>query len=208
MDMVKTNSSDSSRIHIKPTKLCKKVLLFFLLAVVPSICFAEYFSFNASYEVCFTPGDDCANKIIREISQAKGQVLVQAYSFTSRPIANELIKAKRKGIDVRIILDKSQLKTPYSLVKLFKNNKVVLTIDHLPAIAHNKVIIIDKSVVIGGSYNYSQSAEKSNAENVIIIKDAGLAKKYIENWHARERKSVAVGRSRIRIPKVIGIRRD
>jgi phosphatidylserine/phosphatidylglycerophosphate/cardiolipin synthase-like enzyme len=55
-------------------------------------------------------------------------------------------------------------------------------IDDKHAIAHNKIMIIDKATVITGSFNFTKAAEEKNAENVLIIKDKPLAKVYIENW--------------------------
>lgn len=156
--------------------------------VVPASCFAENFLPNASYDVCFTPGDDCANKIIKVITQAKKEVLVQAYVFTDMPIARALIKAKSNGVNVRVILDRSQIKKRRGLVSFLTNNKINLTaVDYRPSIAHNKVMIIDGTIVITGSYNYSNGA-RNNAENIIIIKDSNLAKKYIKNWYVCEQK--------------------
>ncbi|MBU0744251.1 MAG: phospholipase D family protein [Gammaproteobacteria bacterium] len=167
-------------------------IIIFLLFIASPLCFAEKFLRDSSYEVCFTPGSDCASKIIQTIEMARKQILVQAYSFTDISIANAIVSAKRKGIDVRIILDKSQLKGKYNLIHFLSKNKIKPIIDWRPAIAHNKVIIIDGLIVIGGSYNYTHSASKRNAENAIIIKDAGLAKEYVNNWHMREQKSVAI----------------
>ncbi|MEO5334055.1 MAG: phospholipase D-like domain-containing protein [Magnetococcus sp. YQC-5] len=58
-------------------------------------------------EVCFTPGSDCTSVIVKAIREAKTAIRVQAYSFTSAPIAKGLIDAKRRKIDVKVILDKS-----------------------------------------------------------------------------------------------------
>jgi phosphatidylserine/phosphatidylglycerophosphate/cardiolipin synthase-like enzyme len=66
-------------------------------------------------------------------------------------------------------------------------------IDHRHAIAHSKVMIIDAETVITGSFNFTKAAEERNSENLLIIRDHGLAKKYIGNFleharHAREYK--------------------
>jgi phospholipase D len=177
---------------IRHENIYKKIIIIFC-ALVPVICFAEGFSPSASYEVCFTPGGNCANKIIETISQARKQVLVQAYAFTDQAIAQALVKVKKKGVEVRILLDKSQTKQngSRSLIRYFKSNKIKPTIDFIPdGIAHNKIMIIDGCTVIGGSYNYTHNAARRNAENIIIIHDPALAKKYLQNWHNRERKTL------------------
>jgi phosphatidylserine/phosphatidylglycerophosphate/cardiolipin synthase-like enzyme len=60
---------------------------------------------------------------------------------------------------------------------------VATYIDSKRTIAHNKIIIIDKEIVITGSFNFTKAAEEKNAENLLIIKSADLAKAYIENWN-------------------------
>ena len=67
-----------------------------------------------------------------------------------------------------------------------------MRIDYIPTIAHNKVIIIDNKTVITGSFNFTRSAQKYNAENVLIIHDPKLAEKYTANWYKRASQSTTV----------------
>lgn len=151
---------------------------------------AGTFSQNTQYEVCFTPGNDCTMLIVNEINKSKKSIHVQAYSFTSAPIAKALSIAKKRGVDVSVILDKGQFKNnKYSSSKYFINQRVPLWIDYQPAIAHNKIIIVDDSTVITGSFNFTKAAQEKNAENVLIIHDAELANLYLDNWNKRARKS-------------------
>lgn len=59
-------------------------------------------------QICFTPGQDCTAMLIDQINAAQKEIAVQAYSFTSYPIAKALVQAARRGVDVEVILDKSQ----------------------------------------------------------------------------------------------------
>lgn len=142
--------------------------------------------YNTPYQVCFTPGSDCTANIIDTIANAQHSILVQAYSFTSAPIAKAIMDAKKRGIDIRVILDKSQVKARYSSAKLLENAGISTWIDSRVAIAHNKVMIIDDRVVITGSFNFTKAAQYKNAENSLIIYDANLAKLYTNNWLSRE----------------------
>ena len=144
---------------------------------------------NSPYEVCFTPGEDCTSIIVNAIDQAKKTLLVQAYSFTSAPIAKAVVDAKQRGVFVEVILDKSQFSQKYSSSKFLINHKVPVWNDDTVAIAHNKVMIIDNMKVITGSFNFTKAAENRNAENVLIVSDKNLAKQYTENWETRKQKS-------------------
>jgi len=153
------------------------------------IAVTSRFEADANYTVCFVPGEDCEGVIVAEINQARSVVLVQAYSFTSMPIAKALVSAKQRGVSVQVILDKSQRSERYSGATFLANAGIRTLIDEQPSIAHSKVIIIDGVSVITGSFNFTRSAQQYNAENLIVIRDGSLAQHYTENWVTRERLS-------------------
>jgi phosphatidylserine/phosphatidylglycerophosphate/cardiolipin synthase-like enzyme len=164
-------------------------LLPLLIFTVP--VFAANFSPNATYQTCFIPNSPfqqkCTDLIANQIEQAKSEILVQAYSFTSAPIIRALIAAHKRGVDVKLILDKSDFRGRYQkIIAILNQAGLPIWKDYKPAIAHNKVIIIDKHIVVVGSFNFTTSAQVRNAENVNIIDDAGFAKNYIEYWYSRQ----------------------
>ncbi|MGE0093756.1 MAG: phospholipase D family protein [Alphaproteobacteria bacterium] len=159
-------------------------VLFAILLACATTAFAN------DSEVCFTPGEDCTGIIVAVIGNAQQQILVQAYSFTSAPIAQALVAAQNRGVDVKAILDKSQRTERYSSARFLVNAGISTWIDDKVAIAHNKVMIVDDTIVITGSFNFTKSAQDRNAENLLVLHDAGLASKYKENWEARRDKSV------------------
>lgn len=163
-------------------RLILPVLIFFLLApaVLPA---AEVVLRNVPVQVCFSPHGDCTRAIVKEIAAARSEVLVQAYSFTSAPIAKALLDAHKRGIKVTAILDKSQRKEKYTSATFLSNAGVPVLIDAAHAIAHNKIIIIDRETVVTGSFNFTKAAEEKNAENLLVIKSRELAARYIANWN-------------------------
>ena len=132
--------------------------------------------------VYFSPKGGCTQAIVEEIRNAKQFILVQAYSFTSAPIAGALVEASRSGVRVEAVLDKSNKTANYSEATFLKNANVPTWIDGKHAIAHNKIIIIDGNTVITGSFNFTKAGEESNAENLLIIQSAELAARYIANF--------------------------
>ena len=119
----------------------------------------------------FSPSGGCTEAIVNEIRQAQQLILVQAYSFTSAPIANALVEAHNRGVAIYVVLDKSQKSEQYSSADFVSHAGIPTLIDSAHAIAHNKVILIDRQTIITGSFNFSASAEKSNAENLLIIRN-------------------------------------
>lgn len=151
----------------------------------------HYSNGSARINVCFTPGGNCTDLIIREIKKAKSSIRIQVYSFTSRPIAEAIIEMAKKGIKVKLLGDKSLLKTPHSVLPLFRENRIPVQIDRVPGIAHNKVVIIDNSTIITGSFNFTNAAEERNSENVLLIHDSEMAKHYLKNWEKRTKNHVS-----------------
>jgi phosphatidylserine/phosphatidylglycerophosphate/cardiolipin synthase-like enzyme len=135
-------------------------------------------------EVFFSPKGGCTEAVVKELNAAKETVLVQAYSFTSTPIAKALLAAHKRGVKVQVILDKSQKTEKYSDADFLVNVGIPVQIDAKHAIAHNKVIVIDGATVITGSFNFTKAAEEHNAENLLVIRSPELAAKYAANWKA------------------------
>jgi phosphatidylserine/phosphatidylglycerophosphate/cardiolipin synthase-like enzyme len=133
-------------------------------------------------EIYFSPRGGCTDAVVREIANAQSSILVQAYSFTSAPIAKALVDAKARGVEVVVILDESQRSEKYSSADFLLHAGITTLIDDRHAIAHNKVIILDQRVVITGSFNFTKAAEESNAENLLVIRDPGIAEIYARNW--------------------------
>ena len=136
----------------------------------------------AQIRVYFTPGNRVEMAIAEVIAAARQRILVQAYSFTNPLIVQALAEAKSRGVDVIVLLDKSNRNQKYSAADFTSHSGIETLIDDKHAIAHNKVMIIDDQIVITGSYNFTRAAEKSNAENLVIIESVTIAEKYLRNW--------------------------
>lgn len=147
-------------------------------------------TYTVSTQVYFSPDGGAQDAIVRELNNAKKSVFVQAYSFTNKPIAKALVDAHKRGVDVYIILDKSNLSAKYSAADFTDHSGVPTYIDDKHAIAHNKVMIIDKETVITGSYNFTKGAEYNNAENLLVIHSPALADVYLANWTVHQKHSV------------------
>ncbi len=133
-------------------------------------------------QIFFSPRGGCTEAVVNAITQAKSEILVQAYSFTSAPVAKALVNAHKRGVHVQIILDRSQRKERYCSADFTSHAGIPTYMDAAHAIAHNKIMAIDKAVVITGSFNFTRAAEEKNAENLLVIRSKEIAKSYIDNW--------------------------
>ncbi len=131
----------------------------------------------------FSPKGGCQDAIVREIGKARREILVMAYSFTADPLTFALVEAKKRGVHVEILLDKSNEIERYSDLRIFLEHGLDPKIDHDHAIAHNKIMVIDRGTVVTGSYNFTNQAEHENAENLLVIKGhPELTKWYCDNF--------------------------
>jgi phosphatidylserine/phosphatidylglycerophosphate/cardiolipin synthase-like enzyme len=142
-------------------------------------------------QVFFSPKGGCTDAVVENLNKAKSTVLVQAYSFTSAPIAKALVDASKRGVKIEVILDKSNRTGKYSAADFVAHAHIPTFIDARHAIAHNKIIIIDTDTVLTGSFNFTKAAEENNAENLLVIHDPALAAKYTANWKAHLKHSDA-----------------
>lgn len=147
----------------------------------------KFFVPPAETEVFFSPKGGCQDAIVRELKRARKEILVQAYSFTADPITFGLVEAKKRGVHVEILLDKSNEEDAHSDLHILTDNQVPLLIDSKHAIAHNKIMVIDRKVVVTGSFNFTNQAEHENAENLLILSHHhDLVTHYLENYQAHK----------------------
>lgn len=164
------------------------------LAIPCLILFAVSFLCLSAYATGLTinapiPDGGVAQAVIREINDAKTEILAQALSFTSAPIVKALVDAHKRGVKVEAILDKSDPKDACTSATFLANAKAATYIDTNHSIAHNRMMIIDKTTVITGSFNFTGKGQENNKYNLQIIRSKDLAKPYLDNWSAHREHS-------------------
>lgn len=138
---------------------------------------------SGQIEVAFSPQAGATELVIKAISTAKKSVLVAAYSFTSKPIAQALIAAHKRGVQVLVVVDKSQKTERYTSASFLANMGIPTRVDSQHKIMHDKFMVVDSEHVETGSFNYTSSAERWNAENTLVIwNNPQLAGIYTANW--------------------------
>ena len=131
-----------------------------LLLQMPLAAHAERFQAIGTADVFFSPRGGATAAVVSEIGAAKSEILVQAYSFTSAPIAKALVDANKRGVKVVAVLDKSQRREKYTAADFLAHAGIPTYIYAVHAIAHNKIIIIDRSTMLTGSFNFTKAAHR------------------------------------------------
>lgn len=169
----------------------KLMSLFIILFLFASTSFAEVITINSKVAVFFSPNGGATDAIVQVINAAKTRIYVQAYVLSSQPIIDALIEAKKRNIDVQVILDKGHNSDHYSkYTNMLNDIGIPCYIDEKPHIAHSKIMIIDDNYLVTGSFNFTKSAEQSNAENMLIFNSPELVLIYLNNFKDRLSKSI------------------
>lgn len=160
----------------------------FAFALGGVACAGEILPARGSVEIEFTPGGRPEATLIALIDGARRSVRVQAYAFTSRPIAAALIAARRRGVSVEVLADaRMNRRARGNVVPDLLAGGIPVAFETRYAAAHNKVLIADADgpgcALATGSYNFTQAAKTRNAENLLVVRDhCALAQRYLDNW--------------------------
>ena len=147
-------------------------------------------------EVAFSPNEGSEALVNKVIDSAKSELRILSYSFTSARITEALIRARKRGVDVRLVADEKNNtdedrsgKARAALSALRNAGADVRVISAYP-IHHDKVIVADRETVELGSFNYSESAARRNSENVLVTwRNAKLAEVYLQHFERNYRQS-------------------
>ena len=152
---------------------------------------------SLSIQVFFSPNGGAREAILEEIEKAEKEINIAMYIFTDRELSNSLASAKERGVKIKVLLDgKSAEEISYSKHYFLSEKGVNVRLDKThksygnkyEGIMHNKFAIIDNSILITGSFNWTHSAEELNDENLLIIKNekkliAKFQDKFDELWN-------------------------
>jgi len=145
---------------------------------------------SATIETCFAPENDCAAFAVQAIDHARREILVGAYGLTTGSgIVEALVRAYQRGVEVKLIADKTTPCGHSSGIDLLANAGVPVWIDHSARIAHAKTMVIDGTLTLNGSYNWTRLAA-ANSEDLNLVASPAVAEAYAA--HSRGRQAVSL----------------
>lgn len=148
------------------------------LLIVLFLCTNVY----ADTESCFSPKEDCAQKLISFINSAEKTLDIAIFSITHSEITNAIIAAKERGVVLRMVVDKAQAAGVKSKTKELTAARIPLKIGRASGTMHDKYSIVDGVILQTGSFNYSTSAVSKNTENQIYLTDKDAIQRYQDNF--------------------------
>ena len=138
--------------------------------------------FAEPIKVLFSPNGGCQEEVVQGISQAQKTIDIAMYNLTTREISQELIKAKERGVQIRVFLDKGEGNGKYSKGRYLMDKGIDVRFYAGIGLMHNKFAVIDNRILITGSFNWTASAERENQENLLIITDENTVKQYAQKF--------------------------
>jgi phosphatidylserine/phosphatidylglycerophosphate/cardiolipin synthase-like enzyme len=133
-------------------------------------------------QVLFSAEDHAVSNLIALVNDAKVSVRFLAFSFTDYPLAQAMIDRAKAGVDVKGVFETFGSSGTRSELRTFWCAGVPARQDGNGSFLHDKIIIIDNSIVVTGSLNYSSNADESNEENVVILDNAEIAALYLQEF--------------------------
>ena len=143
---------------------------------------------NSEIKLFFSPNSRIVDDgIIPELKQAKKNIYISMFLITNKDIVNELIAAKKRGVDVKLIIEANHAKQQYTMHNQLRKEHIPVKVENWAVKMHAKTAVIDDNTIISGSANWTNSAFKYNDENLSIYKNVPneaqyLKKEFLLSW--------------------------
>ncbi len=148
---------------------------------------------SMTIESAFSPDDGAEALVLKVINSSVSTIRLAAYSFNSPHVVEALLNAKKRGVDVEVIVDdrRNKRKNSIAALNLLVSAGIPTRTISVYAMHHDKYIVADGASVQNGSFNYSKNAATSNSENVIVLwNNPELAKAFLRHWESRWSKGI------------------
>ena len=133
-------------------------------------------------QYCFSPGGNCDQVLVSWINKANVSVHVLIYEFTLSDVSQALIAAQKRGVDVKVVMEREDVNDTSSQFYYLKNSGINIRWDTNSALMHNKVTIVDGHIILTGSFNYTVSASNANNENLVVIDSSSWGAAYEKDF--------------------------
>lgn len=135
-------------------------------------------------DVYFSPDDHVQDSFVELIENAQESINFMAFSFTSDSIGEAVLASTEQDVIVSGVMESEQVKSNIGTeFDRFNQAGLDVLLDGNDGQMHHKVMIIDKSIVVFGSYNFTASAETKNDETLVVIYNEEIAAQFMDEFH-------------------------
>ncbi len=138
---------------------------------------------NVFSSVHFSPGEECRTKLVELCRRAKKTVDICVYTISDDRLSNAIIDAHKRGVQVRVITDNLKSEDLGSDIEYLIEKNIPLVMDVSTYHMHHKFAVFDGEWLANGSFNWTRSASEKNEENIVVINDSRLVKKFSEKFN-------------------------
>lgn len=135
-------------------------------------------------EAHFSPGERCRRRIVSLIRSCRRQAAICVFTITDDAIAEALLEAHQRGVDLRLITDDDKAGDRGSDVAALARAGVPVRVDHSEHHMHHKFALFDGAILVTGSYNWTRSAAADNEENIVVSSEPRLVAPFAETFEA------------------------
>lgn len=159
------------------------------LILLASVFLADVSS--AATEVYFSPNGGIRQRLVRAIQESKQGIDIAVYNFTVAELAEALLTAKTRGVRIRVLVDREKAEAGGPGIRALQVNGVPVRSLGVPeqSLMHHKFAIFDDRLLVTGSYNWTNSAERANYENLIVLDEPELVARFRQEFHRLWRKA-------------------
>lgn len=152
-----------------------------------AMCSPVPITYAATIETGFSPEGTALQLVLKTIETSHQEIRLMGYSFTSPEVVRALVQAKRRGVDVKVVLDAGKNNNASkAAMNLLAGAGIPVRTVSTYKILHDKVIVADGRNTQVGSFNFSRAADRSNSENVLVVwDDPVVASSYLKHWASR-----------------------
>ena len=171
LSFVRNRSFDLVREHLEASRRFHLEALKWLEGVVRLVDSVRSEDLKTETSVHFSPGKSCVGKVVSLIKNAKASIDVCVFTISDDRIAEALIEAHKKGVELRVLTDDEKTSDLGSDIDRLASEGIAVKTDDSPSHMHHKYAVFDGTILVNGSFNWTRSASMSNHENIVVTND-------------------------------------
>ncbi|HEU5080815.1 MAG TPA: phospholipase D-like domain-containing protein [Opitutaceae bacterium] len=167
-----------------------------LLALCGTVSWSHATPKDREIQAHFSAGTGCSDELVKTIGTARWFINLQASHQICDPVIRALIEARKRGVQVEVILDKGAKAQTNATADALVKAGVKTYIDAKHGMAHNSLLIVDEGQIVTGSFDFTKAPDDSSSGNILIISDTALTAKFLESWRAHVQHASLYGAKR------------
>jgi phosphatidylserine/phosphatidylglycerophosphate/cardiolipin synthase-like enzyme len=135
-------------------------------------------------EVYFSPNGGVRQRLVRAIEESRHSIDIAVYNFTASRLAEALVAAKARGVHIRVLVDQNKAEEESPSLRRLHSHGIAVRSLGIPeqSLMHHKFAIFDERLVVTGSYNWTNSAEVANYENLVVLEEPGPVTRFQQEF--------------------------